>query len=299
VSLQGRDDPGRVLKGKGDIASFKAGYRPKKTEDVPGCRDRKAGNRSRQKETGAFVCDKKFFKKEEIVKKKSVIGLVLGIFLASFAIAGSAGAATLASLLPPTGSTISSGGMTFSDFSYSTSTVPPATIPPATHITVLPVFQATTEPGLGFAGTGWFAGKGTSLLSPISFSVEPTLTTMGIDDVSLQGAAIVAGGGSVSVTEYVYTNSSTPDLLTTLNFSSTTSTTFDISSIFTTPGVYQSLYVVDTVTVTGGTSRILDSSVGFDNRFALAPAPVPAPSALLLFAPGLLGLIGIRKRVRS
>ena len=227
------------------------------------------------------------------MQKKSLLCLVLGIFLASFAIAGSAGAATLAGLLP-TGSTISSGGMTFSDFSYATPTTPPAS-----HITVLPVFQATTEPGLGFSGTGWFAGRGADLLSTISFSVEPTLTTMGIDDVSLQGAAIVAGGGSVSVTESVYTDAQMlpSDLLTTLTFSSTKSTIFDYT--FTTPAVYPILYIQDTVSVDGGTSRILDSSVGFDNRFAQAPAPVPAPSALLLFAPGLLGLIGIRKRVRS
>ena len=96
----------------------------------------------------------------------------------------------------------------------------------------------------------------------------------------------------MSVTETVYTGMSDPPLAT-LTFSSTTSTTFDETSTFS--AVYPSLYVVDTVSVEGGTCSFPLSSVGFDNRFS--QAPVPVPPALLLFAPGLLGLIGMRKRL--
>ncbi len=222
----------------------------------------------------------------------TIAGLLAAIsLLASFALVGSAGAVTLADLISTPGAAITIGNETFSDFGCSSSLGASAT-------GVLPVNAPPGGPGLAFVNSG---AVYTSIQNvETSFSVQvPKSTPMAIDNVLLGFSALIGSNGSATVTEHVYTDSTETTKLATLTVTVTQSGTFQTTSGVL-PSYYKSLYIVDDITMNAGGALSGVSGMHYlQNQFCDPPVPVPLPPALLLFAPGLLGLVGIRKRLRG
>lgn len=226
------------------------------------------------------------------MKKKFAIGLLLSVLLASFAMVGSAGAVSYSlDQLVALGSTgITVGDKTFYNFNY----VPVGSVAiPATGITVVPMTTPALEPGLQF-DSGWTVGPNQILDSQISFYVTAPASTP-IDDVILQFNGAARNGGSASVVETVYANGPTGTVLANLYVNADGTTTLQQTATFAQP--YTTLYIVKDISVNGGPAGGGGSAATsfVINQFS----EVPIPGSLLLFAPGLLGLVGIRKRFRG
>jgi hypothetical protein len=61
---------------------------------------------------------------------------------------------------------------------------------------------------------------------------------------------------------------------------------------------YSGLNVSQAGTLAGTLETVVDST-GLYTTFVSDQAPVPVPSSVLLLAPGLLGLVGLRKKIWS
>ncbi len=225
------------------------------------------------------------------MKRKLAIDLLLTIFLASFALVGSAQAVTLGDLIGTPGASLTIGNETFSDFGCNSALA-------ASAIDVVTFNAPPGGPGLEFVSAATVFASVMNVQT--SFSVQmPTSTPMAINNISLGFNAAIGTGGSATVTEYVYTDPTERTLLATLTVTVTQSGTFGTTSGVL-PAYYKSLYIVDNFTVQAGDPLTVVSGEHYlVNQFTDPPAPVPLPPTLLLFAPGLLGLTGIRKRLRG
>lgn len=226
--------------------------------------------------------------------KKFAIALLIGAFLTSFAMVGSAGAVSYSLQdLINTGSTgITIGDKTFYDFSYTGTSGAPTASQIQTQFIATP-----GDPGLSFTaptgngGTLWSLGTGGNMDSKISFYVQVNNPSAPINDISLMFGAQATGGGSVDVTENVYSGGTSVGGLY-VNVDGYTQ--LNDSFGFTGGATYTNLFVTKDIalsTLFGGTAAITNVA----NQYS----EVPVPATLLLFAPGLLGLVGVRKRLKG
>ncbi len=231
------------------------------------------------------------------MKKKFAIGLLLSMFLASFAMVGSAGAtptpATLADVIAQQPITIgdkvfcdwtasihyngSASGFTTGDVGFT------AYATPANN----PGFQLALPMSVG-------AGGVQDLLLTYTVSVLPGHAL--INDASLAGNVSISGGptASATVTEDIYKDSTESVLLAQLKIYATGSSlvTYDHETF----APQCSIFVTKDINVQGDGLNGNNASISqLVDRYSEVPVP---PSALLL-APGLLGLFGIRKRVQG
>ena len=222
------------------------------------------------------------------MRKHVAMDLLLTVFLVSFALIGSAEATTLADLINTPGATIDSG--TFTNFGCSSDIG-------ASAISVIPVNTPLVGPGLAFVNSSPVYSFIPNVQTSFSVNI-PASVPMAINNVLLGFSAEIGSNGSATVIERVYTDSTETTKLATLTVTVTQSGTFQTMSGLL-PSYYKSLYVVDDITMNAGDS--LSGGVSgmhyLENQFS--DPPVPLPPALLLFAPGLVGLMGIRKRLRG
>ena len=105
----------------------------------------------------------------------------------------------------------------------------------------------------------------------------------------LQFNGAARNGGSASVVETVYANGPKGPVVANLYVNGDATTTLTDTVTFS--QTYTTLYIIKDIAVNGGPAG--SAAISFAvNRFS----EVPLPSALLLFAPGVLGLVGLRKR---
>ncbi|MGD0488365.1 MAG: hypothetical protein ABSB94_14350 [Syntrophorhabdales bacterium] len=225
------------------------------------------------------------------MKKKFAVDLLLTIVLASFVLVGSAGAVTLGDLINTPGAAITIDNQTFSDFGCSSALGTSA-------INVLPVDAPSGGPGLAFVNSGLVYTSAQNIET--SFSVQvPTSVPMAINNVLLGFSALIGSNGSATVTEYVYANSTERTELATVTLTVTQSGTYQAASGVL-PSYYKSLYIVDNITMNAGDALAGVSGMHYlQNNFSDPPPPVPLPPALLLFGPGLAGLVAIRRRFKK
>jgi len=223
------------------------------------------------------------------MKKHVALSLLLGIFLASFVLVGTAGATALppvydlAGLIsinghPPIIPCIPVGDKTASNFGYSEGALAAAL-----------VFVTTSDtnpmnPGLTFSSL-WYASGKQSLNAVISFNVSAPSAT--IDDVSLSVAGWTKNSGTAEVQETVYADGNTYTM-TALAGGPQQTVTFA-------PTGYISICKDIEVAGNGGYGKWTGSAgiTCITQNFS----QVPVPPGLLLLAPGLLGLFGMRKRI--
>ena len=235
------------------------------------------------------------------MKKKFAMGLLLSIFLASFAMVGSAGAtpiSTLADLVgpPPVSDTIGdkvfSGWMVVINYNHTYS----ASFTPGDvgFTALLNNPPANQGPGFQLAlPMSVYAGGFQDLLITYTVTVLPGQAL--INDASLAGNVSVTGPtASATVTENIYTDYTESVLLAQLKIyaTGTSLVTYDHATF----APQCSIFVTKDINVQGdgmngnqaGISQLVD-------RYS----EVPVPPSALLFAPGLLGLFGIRKRFKA
>jgi hypothetical protein len=287
---------------------FKADPRLEKAGDAQGLPHQEDTKRSAEgKRKGQLFCSGEFFKGKGIMKKNVAIVLLISSFPAFFAMVGTAGAASsdLYTLIHQGGS-ITVYDKTFSDFAYSTG---PINAPAAAGaIAVTPIttsygtppaneygltFDSPLGPAVPIAYTHWPLG---TLTETISFNVSSSGGP--IDDVLLSFEGAYSGSGSASVTEQVYYEGNPVLTMGPGNglsvYSSSNTGTQSTAYASLLPDTYTNLTIVDTITVSAGSAFNGSGSV-----FSVSSevSQVPEPPFLLLFAPGLLGLVGMKKRV--
>ena len=225
---------------------------------------------------------------------KAATGLFLAVLLI-FAMVGSAGATTVAltttlDQLTPSGITTSDGNLDFSHFDSSMGLTAKGQIW---------VAGETPKPyGLVFYTAGnqnsgpWYAKGANQKTTSITFDVKAG-ANRDFTDAYLTVVESYSGG-SPSVTETVsYYNGSGWTLIP------TTLTNGSGPLSLAAYGDPNRLRITDTITVTGASGGGWADVASVANTFGEVRAPVPLPSALLLLAPGLLGLVGIRKRLKG
>ena len=221
------------------------------------------------------------------MKRKFAIGLLLSVFMAFFSMVGSAGAValTLEDMMAHAVTTV--GDKAFYGFGYLT--VGSNTVP-AADVAVVPLTTPANDPGLEFV-SGWTVGPGQILDSQISFYVQAPASAP-VDDVLLQFNGAARHGGSASVVETVWSvnpNGSLGNIVANLYVNADGTTQLTDTATFS--QTYTTLFVIKDIAVNGGPAG--SAAISFvTNRFS----EVPLPSALLLLAPGVLGLVGLRKR---
>ena len=207
-----------------------------------------------------------------------LIGMVLG--LSSLGLAGACGVGTMASYSSP-GFSCSIGGLTFSNFSYSSSAFGGAVSIPAAGVTVTPVSGA--ESGFQFEAP-WIASSSQGEDSTISYTVTGSITDLVL---SMAGFGFT-DGADVSVAE----SSATPPLSLLV---------FDNSTGMTPSDTITGLSL-STLTVTKDIAVLGNGGTGHlsivDNLYSTGA--VPEPASMLLLGSGMLGLAGfVRRRKRA
>jgi hypothetical protein len=174
------------------------------------------------------------------------------------------------------------GDLTFSNFSYTPTSVGAIITPPAGSVEVTPI--TGTESGLEF-DAGWFANPGTLEDSLIKYTV--TCTACAIDDWVLQIAGEGSSGdGIINVAE---TSPQVPGGLTQTfvggSLSGTGSSTF---------APVASISVAKDILVYGGGVAMTSTQVSsVTNLFSTIATPEPS---LLFLCTGLLGLVPFARR---
>ncbi len=241
------------------------------------------------------------------MKHKFAVGLILCMFLTSFAMVGSAGATSydLWSLIHHSGS-VTAGDKTFSGFGYGTG---PIDVPlAAAFIDVSPITTYATPVGNEYGitldsplGRAVPIAYAHWLLVPITLTETITFNVNSsggaINGVLLNFAGAYSGSGSASVTESVFGSGGLLETLT-VSTSKAGTVTSEYAPLST---PCANLTIQDVITVSSGRNWKGSASVfSVCNQFSQVadpPSQVPVPPSLLLFAPGLFGLFGIRKRI--
>ena len=213
--------------------------------------------------------------------KRALLVVALMVGLSSLAEAGAVPAVacspgTLTSYLT-SGFSCTIGGLTFSDFSYSSAAFGGATAVPSDGITVTPI---TTGSEIGFQFEApWSVSQAQGEDSAIGYTVTGTITDLVL---SMAGFG-VTNGGNVAVGE----TSDTPPLsLLVYDNLSGTQATDTITGLSVT-----SLSLVKDIALVGNNGVATLSIV--DNKFSTT---TPAPTSILLFGAGLVGMAGYFRR---
>jgi len=245
------------------------------------------------------------------MKKKFAIGLLLGIFLVSFALVGSAraialggGGGTTITMDSFVGTTLLMGDKVLGGIAASVGYVGTATPITLSNFTLTTFPTPANNPGFIMTSMPLAVVALGSQDLTMSFVVA-TLPTSGmlIDDVSVSmvGGVIpgVTGGpptlASATIEENVYTANPIlgGTLLGSISIGATGTSSVLSGSISFAP--VSSIFVIKDISVNGdgingGAANISQVIQQFSQ------VPVPVPPSVLFFAPGLLGLVGLRKR---
>ena len=190
-----------------------------------------------------------------------------------------------------------SGGCTiedkiFSDFSYSSSALGGATAIVASGITVDTIITPN-DPGLQF-GANWAASSGQVSDSSIGFTVTVIGGAALIEDASIvQLGGTVVGTGTASVGEGIcvgFNCQNTTFTLSTLNTTDRTLIQLGDHVIFSSTGQVRA---TKDIGVAGNSSGFASVSLMAD-QFS---ETVPEPSSLVLLGSGLLGILGMRRKL--
>jgi len=245
------------------------------------------------------------------MKNKCALGLLLSVFFACFAMVASAGATTYSftstevvagnpfawqgALDAPTA--VPMGDKTLSDVTLATTfNYYAAPITPA-QFTLTTVGTPALDPGFVLNAVPLSTQALGSQDATLAFVVTAP-TTAPIVDVSLSFVGGIlpkaASAASATVTEFVYTNSAKTTLLGTLTVGETGLTFIPSAVVNFAPQT--SIYVVKDMSVQGDGAP---GAAAFISQVTQNFSEVPVPPSVLLFAPGLLGLVGMRKRLRG
>jgi len=233
------------------------------------------------------------------MKKKFAIGLLLGVFLTSFAMVGSAGATTI-TMDSFVGSTLLMGDKVLVGIAASVGYVGTATPIALSNFTLTTFPIPANNPGFTMTSMPLAVEALGSQDLTMSFVVA-TLPASGmlIDDVSVSMVGGVVGPrptlASATIEESVYTANPTlgGTLLGSMSIGATGTSSILSGSISFAP--VSSIFVIKNISVNGdGTNGGAANISQVTQQFS--QVPVPIPGSLLFFAPGLLGLLGLRKR---
>ena len=232
------------------------------------------------------------------MKKKFVIGLLLSIFLASFGLVGSAGATAVSSTITLNtfvGSTLLMGDKALAGVSAVITDTGTATLIGLGDFS-LTTFSQPNNPGFIITAPMQVEAFGEQDLK-LSFVVTVLPGGAPITDVSLNfvGGVFPTSNpeAAASIVETVWTKN--PILggaflgYISIGANGTSYTPFGSVSF----APQKSIFVTKDISVNG------DASYGgsaFISEITQQFSEVPVPPSLLLFAPGLLGLVGLRKR---
>jgi len=174
---------------------------------------------------------------------------------------------------------------TFSNFTFSSSSIPPG-VPLLTPAGVtVKEFLAGTESGITFSGA-FFAPAGTVVDYALSYVVTAPAGSV-INDATLSGVFSTFGGtGSVSVGESLF-NSANGALLGTLEIASPPGAASDT---ITFPSVNQILVQKDIILVGGSNG----ASISFVNQ-GFSSTAVPEPTSMALLGIGMTGFLAFRR----
>ncbi len=227
------------------------------------------------------------------MKKKIVLGALLVVFLVSFAMVGSAGATVISTLAD----VVSVGSVTIGDKVFSGWTA---------DVSYNHTWSASFTAGdVGFTAYALPANNpGFALALPMSVQAQGfqdllvTYTVMVlpgkplINDASLAANVSVTGPtASATVTENIYTNSTESVLLAQLKVYATGTTLVTYAHAFFPP--QGSIFVTKDINVQGDA---LNGNAAEISQLVDRYSEVPLPGSILLFAPGLFGLLGFRRR---
>jgi len=217
------------------------------------------------------------------MKNKCALGLLLSVFFACFAMVASAGATTY--------SFTSTEVVAGNPFAWQGALDAPTAVPMGDK-TLSDVTLATTLNAVPLSTQALGSQDAT-----LAFVVTAP-TTAPIVDVSLSFVGGIlpkaASAASATVTEFVYTNSAKTTLLGTLTVGETGLTFIPSAVVNFAPQT--SIYVVKDMSVQGDGAP---GAAAFISQVTQNFSEVPVPPSVLLFAPGLLGLVGMRKRLRG
>jgi len=174
----------------------------------------------------------------------------------------------------PAGNFVVNGGLTFSDFTYTTATPPPT----ASGVTVLP-FSLSGETGIAFSG-GFFAAPGTTADYEITYKVTSSTP---ITDAYLSVTGGTLGTGFVDVGETITTVTGAP--VASLNAFVPGSFTDHVSF-----GPWTTLLVTKDIFMFGGSAGVTASVI--DQGYSTA---IPEPASMALLGIGLSGLFTLRR----
>jgi len=232
------------------------------------------------------------------MKKKFAVGLVLSIFLASFGLAGSAGATLLPTTITLdqfTTTPVQMGDKVLTGISASIKDTGTATLLTLGNFT-LTTFSVPYNPGFIITGGMSVSAYGEQDLK-LSFTVTVDPGGAPINDVSLGFVGGVYPSSNpeaaATIVENVWTKN--PILggsyLGSIVVGATGYSYTPAGSLTFAPR--QSIFVTKDISVNGDN---MAGGTAFISEITQQFSEVPVPPSLLLFSPGLLGLVGLRKR---
>jgi len=247
-------------------------------------------SREKDGKRGLFVIESFL---EGIMKKILATGLLLGVLLSPLAMAGSVGATTLADVVVPGLETLI-GDKVFSDWEAAISYNLYAAPFTLADITFVPLETPALNPG--FQLTGMPLAVQALGLQDLTLSFTVTATgDQWIKDASLGFVGSVLGGAStlasVQIVENIYASKGGA-LLAHLVVGESGGVFIEFAeATFVAP--LKSIYVVKDISLNGdGASGGAAAVSQVTERFS----EIPLPPALLLLAPSLFGIAGLRKR---
>jgi hypothetical protein len=194
--------------------------------------------------------------------------------------------ATYAALIGNSTTVVGPETLTFSGFTFSSTSVPPGSEVTAASINVT-AFTNATETGFSFGGAGLFAPANTKVDVSISYTVTAPAGELLTDAFLNTTGGSFGGTGSYSVSETLVNPLTNTQIGRVLEGSSPTGSATD----FMTFAGVQSIFVTKDIFLNGGSAGETLSVV----TQAFSSQTVPEPAGLALLGIGMTGLLAFRR----